>query len=554
MEKSQDGAAFAPGRAWLLLCVLLSPAAAAIWSLRWFFTQDGPAHAYNALIMGEILKGDSPFGDFFTVSWLPIPNLLGHYLLMALVQLLSPRAADQVLMTLTLFGLAASIVWLRRQVMGGAGLALVTPLAALLALNWMWLMGFYNFLLGAALFPLTLGLWWRWRARLGPKRAAALAACLLLGYLCHPLPLGLALFGLTVLALLTPGPDFWRRAWWTFAAFLPVLPLVAFYRLHMRARGGEVLLDYAGLDPLSPRGWWRHWLNPDMLSFTYGGKTTLPFIESQAPWFALLAPTVLAAAALLCWAAATFIGGRGERAAARERRGWVVLASLIFLAYLFAPSGPGWQHGGYIRERLLLLAAAASAAVWKLDARRRLARAGAALLVVAVLVQSAFLWEYALDSQRRVGEFLRARKHVQAGRRVLCLVPRQRRFRPNSVEHAPEMLGALTGSFVWNNYEAFFYFFPVRFRYLNAQCDDRRLRPRLYVGNGAGDYDPYKRAWWDCWLTQAHEDIDEVVVYGTDPLIEQITRRRYGPEPSFAEGKIRVFGRGGELEARGARE
>ena len=37
---------------------------------------------------------------------------------------------------------------------------LVALLAVLLALNLTWLLGFYSFLLGACLYPITLGLWW----------------------------------------------------------------------------------------------------------------------------------------------------------------------------------------------------------------------------------------------------------------------------------------------------------------------------------------------------------------------------------------------------------
>src|SRR5215204_3851649 len=97
---------------------------------------------------------------------------------MGLMAVLSARTADRVMMSVTFVGLSGSILWLRWQVAGPKRITLLIPLAVIIALNWMWLLGFYSFLLGACLFPMTLGIWWAGREQMGPQRALVLAGLL----------------------------------------------------------------------------------------------------------------------------------------------------------------------------------------------------------------------------------------------------------------------------------------------------------------------------------------------------------------------------------------
>jgi len=56
-------------------------------------------------------------------------------------------------------------------------------LGCTLALNWMWLMGFYNFLLRACFFSITLGLWWISREQMKLRHAVLMASLLVVIYL-----------------------------------------------------------------------------------------------------------------------------------------------------------------------------------------------------------------------------------------------------------------------------------------------------------------------------------------------------------------------------------
>src|SRR5262249_18639828 len=157
--------------------------------------------------------------------------------------------------TVTLVGFAASIFWLRRRISGPHGMALAALLAVLLALNFPWLLGFTSFLLGACLFPITLGVWWAGRDRFGWGRSFAIALLMGLGYFCRLVSLGLTAFGLVVLAVATPGAHRGTRLLRTFVGLLPLVPLAFVYQ-SLSQRGGAMRPVWDQLkNPLSPADW-----------------------------------------------------------------------------------------------------------------------------------------------------------------------------------------------------------------------------------------------------------------------------------------------------------
>src|SRR3954471_24722592 len=91
-------------RGWLQTGFLLFPVLLAIWIVPGFTTQDGPAHVYNAWILADSFSSHSSYDPYFEVRWQPLPNWAGHLALAALFQVVSPRAADRILMSLTLAG------------------------------------------------------------------------------------------------------------------------------------------------------------------------------------------------------------------------------------------------------------------------------------------------------------------------------------------------------------------------------------------------------------------------------------------------------------------
>ena len=283
-----------------VLVVALAPAVAAIWTVPWFVTQDGPAHVYNAQILAWSFDSQSPFRSVYTVHWQPIPNWAGQLALAGLVTALPAWVADRIMTSVTLVGFAAATLWLRWRVAGGRGMRVAALLAALLAMNFTWLLGFSSFVLGACLFPITLGVWWPHRDHPGAGRIAALSALLTLGYFCHLVSLGLTVLGLVVLSLSGSFADGSGRPWrhrlgrlaQTSASFIP-LAVLGFFYLRISRQGGPMHPVWDNLsDPWSPQAWGARlgWVEPLTLAI----KDGLPFTTRFGPAFTLLRTSGLA--------------------------------------------------------------------------------------------------------------------------------------------------------------------------------------------------------------------------------------------------------------------
>jgi len=532
-------------RRWGLIAfaLLAGAALAAIWMVPYFVAQDGPLHLLNAHITLELFKQHSVFDNLYAVRWHPLPYWAGHLFLTGLLSLVSERVADRTLLTLTSLGLASALVWLRWRVAGWQGMILVAPLAVTLSLNMLWLLGLYSFLLGACVMFATLGIWWAWRDRMGVLPALGLALLLIAGYLTHLVSLGLTVVALVVLALATPGVSL-RRLGWTAASFLPLAPLAVMYHRLMQS-GGEVQAAWYGVDSLlSPRAWFNYARSVDFMQLR-SESGCLPFAPHRTAWFAYVGPAQIVQVVILFLLIVTFLTMR--RGQGRERRGWLILALLLFAAAFFGPDSFGDAHGSILRERILLIAMAASIPAMALGARRPLVKVCGLALMVAAVVQVAFVWDYALYSNRVVTDFMQAKPFVGTGQRVEAIqIDTGGPFRANPLHNLSSAFGMGTGNIVWNNYGPCLYYFPVRF------ADGQVSRRALDLSNVGvfrfKDCDESEHLiWYERLLSESHEQIDALVVVGSHSEVDRINAEWYGPEPVFQTGEVRVFRRNAQM-------
>src|SRR5262245_1684719 len=85
----------------------------AIWVLPGFLVQYGPLYLYNTRLMLELTHESSPFHQYFTMNWKPMPYWGAYAVLGGMMAGLPARTADQVLMSLTSVGVASTVMWLR---------------------------------------------------------------------------------------------------------------------------------------------------------------------------------------------------------------------------------------------------------------------------------------------------------------------------------------------------------------------------------------------------------------------------------------------------------
>jgi hypothetical protein len=420
-------------------------------------------------------------------------------------------------------------------------MAVAAPLALLLSLNALWLLGLYSFLLGSCLFLITLGAWWAGRENMGAKQALIIAALLVLGYFGHLISLAVTIIALGILALITPGPGWRKRALWTAASLAPILPLAIIYKRMMQSNG-EVQASWSGItDFRSLQQWLSYSSGVDFLSLR-AEKNNFPFVEGHSEWFGLSSPYVLGVVALTILIAFTIFTRRAASDGPAHRV-WVVLSlALILMAYL-SPDSFGDPHGGILRERILLLGVAAILPGLRLDTKHLGVKFAGAALMLAAIVQVGYVLEYGVSSNQIVSDFMQAKPYVGTGQRVEILrVNVVSRFRANPIHNLSNMLGVGTGNVVWNNYGPSLYYFPIKFK---DQVIGERARSLSDVSQFEYN-DPHvdineHLEYWSTVLEENHDIIDSLVVWGSAPTLDATNAQWYGPAPVFDSGKTRVF-------------
>src|SRR5262249_15672672 len=418
-------------RRWALLtiAILVTPVVAAIWVYPWFVTQDGSIYLYNTHIILESLKSNNPFQDYYSVRWVPLPYWGAYLLLGVLMSIFPDRIADHIIISITSVGFLGCILWLRHRAAGWNGMALIVPFAVILSINLLWLLGFYNFLLGACCYAAALGIWWSGRDKPGPRRALLLAGLLIAGYFCHPVSSGLTAFALVILSLATPGPEWRRRLAWTLTSVLPSVLLIYFYQSLMPIPA-ETHARWADLaDRLSVREWLIYIRAADITPLAYAGPD-LFFSHTISRWSHLPAVTTWSILGLILLSLSA-LPYRGTRKSAVTRgpgiagtmRGWLLVSALFIFCRLFGPTDLGDAQGGYLRQRCLLLGLATAVPIFRAPGKPAgleslLPKLGFAALLIGCVIQLATVWGYAEASNRLAKDFAQAKPYAGTGQRV----------------------------------------------------------------------------------------------------------------------------------------
>lgn len=522
-----------------MLALAVAPALAAIWSASWFITQDGPAHAYNARILAWSFTDHSPYAGVFEIHWDPIPNWAGHLVLAGLISALPAWIADRIMTSVTFVGFAAGVFWLRTQVAGSRGLGMPAVASALLALNFSWFLGFTSFMLGACLFPITLGVWWSGRDRLTSGRLLALALLLSVGYFCHLVSMGLTAAGMVVLAGFAPIEGGLsarlKRLARTCSAFTPLVVLGPYY-LRLSKAGGAMRPEWEHLKRIwSPSDWLAQLGSVDPISLAI--KDGLPLTNQVAKVYSLLAPAVWFAVALVFWWHDRITSTRPR---SRDRDGWLALATLLIAAGLLGPDSLGAGHGQFLPQRVLLLGFAALVPVLDVDLGRWSGRVSLAAMTFALAVQSVVVWDYGRYCDQSARQIIEAGERVGSGRRIATVLASSRgRFRSNPLMHAENWIGVDRVNVVWNDYETVYYYFPVQFCQGLDRPGPAELE-KVTILDGPEDAPERLRRWSE--ILEHHADvIDVVLAWKSDPGLDALTERYYRLDDD--RGDVRIFRR-----------
>lgn len=521
-------------RSIFFLTLWLAPVLAAVWSTPWFVTQDGPAHLYNAHILLQSFRADSPFRGVFEVHWKPLPNWAGHVATAALLSILPPRSADRAITSIVLIATAGSILYLRIAFAGAREIAIASLHATLVALNMTWLLGFTSFLLGVCLYALILGFWNRRRDRPNVKNALILSFLWIACYFCHPIPLAGALLGVAVLEATTPGSNRRVRFGFSAASAVPLVPLLIAYRMIMKEGGGFEPKWGEMKGSIGPAAWIRQFGFVDPIALASKKFNPFEMLGIDIPG-QIVAPSVWFVAAITILIVAAFVQGTWK-----DRRGISILGLALTLGGIVAPDTLGRSHGYFLSQRIVLLGLVAIVAAVDWRRRRIVARVAAIALAIAWVSQTAVVWNYARACDRDCGDLARARRALEPGDRVATLlVDINTPFRSNPLLHFDCSFGVGTGIVVWSDYETAYYYFPVR-PIVGGNAPDPFLFERVAILKGRQNAGEREKLWSDL-IDKHHNAFDKLVSWRRDEALDAISARRFDPEPIFTQGNTRVF-------------
>ncbi len=332
------------GRSERLLAALTAAALVPVWLFRFFPTQDGPSHLYNAFVLARLGAASSTVTrEFFELNRALFPNWTTYLLMAPLTRLLPPLVVQQIVISLCVIAIPAATLYLQKSFKEESDPSAL--LGVLLAYSYMLFLGFFNFVLGAALFAVVIGFWWR---RRDGSYIVALYALLLLTYFTHGFPFAAALLAISVLAAI-------EKRWRLIAELLPAYALFAvdaISRIGAAPEFRSVAWHVRNLVDLRP----------------------LVFFGDVHIWIARVVLVALLIGSLFA-------------IVKRRRHSISLVTAAMLVGYFVAPWGygaGGWALGGWINDRFLFLAVMTLPA-W-IEAPRRIAVYAAAAAVAAVHV------------------------------------------------------------------------------------------------------------------------------------------------------------------------
>ncbi len=521
----------------LILLILCLP----IWSVDNYVNQDGTPHLYNAYLITEILKDNQNFTQSYQLNPVPIPNLTGHWLLVFLLLFFTPQTVTKIIVTLTFVLFVAAIGWLRWQTVGREGLNTSLLIGAVLALNWMWFFGFYNFIIGVIGVIFTIGLFWHWRNQLNLYRTLILAVLVVLVFLSHIISFGMLIVGLIALSFSASKENLLKSLSWLFVAILPSLPLLIGYRFVNRM-SGEIFPVWRNLEnPFSISNWILHLQAAD--PFQLLSRKAFPFIATDSTFFAVFSPFLWLFFVLACILLATFFYYKKSKFSFYQNFVWLMIPFLSVLFWVFAPDDFGSSHGAFLRERVLLCGLIFFIPLFRFNSSFKFKIPIQIILGLIIIFQISVIWEYSLSANSVSQQFLLANQEIKPNESFgsILLIENGCRFKPIPETSLSPLLGIGKTGKVWDNYEIGYYIFPIvakdsaekQFSFEFRDCNTYILCNPENISD--------KIAKLDSLLQLHHSKFDVMLVFGNDERINRIIKNWFEEKPYYQTGNLRLF-------------
>lgn len=320
-----------------------------IWSFQYLPTQDGPSHLNNALILSQYTNPAYNFQKIYDLRLEPFPNWLSHAGLAVLMWVFPPLVAEKILLSLYVIGFPLAIIYF---------LGAVAPAKKPLGLfsfafiyNYLFMMGFYNFVFSIPLAFWTLGYFWKHRFRLRFGQAVVLNLLLLTVYFGHMITYLVALGSIAFIAVIhfigqwiyLHGSSFRRymaSLGISLISLVPTLPLLVNYYLGSSFIGKVPLIDTGRL--------------PDLLNDFISMRILVSYESYGQSAVSLVVAVLLSLIFIITLIKRISRISFSRRQFFRFEDCILCLFIILFALYLLMPWDFG--SGGWLNDRLALLA------------------------------------------------------------------------------------------------------------------------------------------------------------------------------------------------------
>jgi hypothetical protein len=445
-----------------------------LWAFKYFPSQDGPSHIYNASVMRDYQRPDlSSFREYYLINTSPAPNWFGHLVLAGLMYLVPMLTAEKLLLSGYVILLPLSVRYALRAIRPEAGFLAV--LAFPFIFNYVLHLGYYNFSYSLVVFFLLIGYWFEHRERFRLREAATLGSLALVLYFCHLVSLVMAGLAIGLLAVWLTLLDLARQlrerrvgrpGLWSADRTRALVPLAAFLPAAILAVAFLTRQGTAHSAPPPTRILLNGLLHLDSL---------VAYDEDRAIWFSTALVGLFVVVLLLCLVA------KAVRRRLDRWDGLLAVVAAFGVVYFLAPAS---MSGGMdISPRLRLFPFFALLLWFGAQAYSLVVRRGiqAVALAIALAVLALNTMRYG-EINDYLGEYLSGSSLVEPNATLLSLCfshyanepdgrPLAHKIAPFA--HASSYISAERRSLELDNYEAQTSYFPLMFR--------PRLNPAVHI-------------------------------------------------------------------------
>ena len=310
-----------------------------LWTFQYIPTQDGPSHLNNALILSDYANPAFQYSKIYDLRLDPFPNWLSHAGLAALLRVFPPLTAEKILLSLYVMAFPLAFIYFlhaldpAKKPLGLLSFAFIY--------NYLFMMGFYNFVFSIPLIFFTLGYFWKHRARLTLLQAVVLNGLLLLTFFGHMISYLVALGSVALIAVIQFGSQ--RRSFRSALAslgiqllsLLPTIPLLVRYYLRSSFAGKIPEIDPGRI--------------PDLLGDFFSQRVLVSYNHAGQTETAIAVAVILNLILLL-----SVIKRVVQRRGFKMTDTILVLFFILFALCLLMPWDFG--SGAWLNDRLALLA------------------------------------------------------------------------------------------------------------------------------------------------------------------------------------------------------